>query len=1110
MKNLIGKVVGGCEILEEIGQGGMGVVYKARQISLERMVAMKALAQHLALDKNFVRRFQYEARAIARVSHPNILTIFDVGEENGVYYMVMEFIEGRSVAEMLGDIPRLDVKFSSDIIRQAALGLECAQQNGIIHRDIKPDNIMVTRQGISKVSDFGLAKEVEGSMTVTDAVMGTPAYMSPEQCDGKKLDGRTDVYSLGGTFYRMITGRLPFEAETAMSMMYRHKHEPLTPPHELLPDISAPVSNVIVKMMAKQRDERYQSMGAVVQAIDAAWREAQGAAAPAKRTSAVLEATIKLDAPEGQVDKITQEPPAPVAVAPDPERAKELLAEAESAFSRGDVAAAARLFGEAAKYDPDSSVVRRRLASVVTPEVARLVEAGKKMLVAGQYSEALRSFRNAADLDPGNQEVQELQRRAEERLIKKREAINEIRNLIREARFEEVVSRWNALPAEARERNVEKQVERIRTVTIPALQLVKQADAAQAAGNLDEAHELYQKVISLDANNQRAKEGIKEIERRRSRLEAMVREGYDAFMNRDFERAVDVWKNALKIAPDAQIKKRIIEAYLELAGELAGKEGGLARTVKIWEDVLAIDPDNAVARSRLPEDRQRLERASELSDKASSAFSRGQYGKAARAWQALLALDPHNKKVTASLRLARRRRFYRRLRLLVTSVFLFALAAAGAVFYTETTPLRKARQALEAGDAEAAQAYIGGNVLPFLILRAKKQELERLAHVAILRQRAEEANERGQAAEALKMLEKAMRQAGGAEQKRLERRMHEMRCDAALASLKKALEARDFAAAAAHAKLAANEAPAAGREKEAADLERKARLYELLAAVEAALQANVPAETARILKEACLLNIEDPFLTEYLKATGYDFRAAEDELRRGLAAVGDGRYREARELLAQVALHDPARTEATVLLAFVADALYCEQKGMVLVPPRGMASIISSLHWRDADRHEAFCIDRFEYPNRAGELPVTGLTYLEAKALCARQGKRLCTISEWAHACSTARGIRYGYGAAYVAGRCNVGSGRKAFAGAYKDCVNPYGVYDMVGNVAEWTRNPTAIDAADRQFIAGGDWLTEPAQEASCFAKSQQLPVLSSGTVGFRCCSDLPGTPPQD
>ena len=296
-EELKGKVIGDCEILSEIGEGGMGVIYRARQISLDRMVAVKILSDRLAGDPTFVDRFQREAKAIARLNHPNILAVYLVGVEQsvpsvggGIHYMIMELVDGRNLSEVLEEKGLLPVGEALDIVQQAARGLKCAHDAGIIHRDVKPDNVMIGRNGSVKVSDFGLAKELEQSLTSTDAVMGTPAYMSPEQCDGKRLDGRSDLYSLGGTFYRLITGRLPFEAETAMSMMYRHKHEPLVPPADAVSTVPGVVSDIIVRMMMKRPEERHQTMDEVIVALEEAKRA--GAEGPGGPGAAVQRPSI--------------------------------------------------------------------------------------------------------------------------------------------------------------------------------------------------------------------------------------------------------------------------------------------------------------------------------------------------------------------------------------------------------------------------------------------------------------------------------------------------------------------------------------------------------------------------------------------------------------------------------------------------------------------------------------------------------------------------------------------------------------------------------------------------------------------------------------------------
>ncbi len=245
--DLLGKNLGGCEVTALLGKGAMGKVYQATQLSLQREVAIKILASHYANDEEFRIRFIREARSIAKVNHPNILQIYEVSEQNGINFMIMELINGQTMAEFLQKKGFIEWREASGFISQAAQGLQSGADVNIIHRDIKPDNLMVTNNGIIKVSDFGLAKECDSELTQTNTIMGTPAYMSPEQCDGEDLNTLTDVYSLGATLYRIVTGVLPFTAPTAVSTMYKHKHEAPVPPEKYMPSIPKKLSSLILK-----------------------------------------------------------------------------------------------------------------------------------------------------------------------------------------------------------------------------------------------------------------------------------------------------------------------------------------------------------------------------------------------------------------------------------------------------------------------------------------------------------------------------------------------------------------------------------------------------------------------------------------------------------------------------------------------------------------------------------------------------------------------------------------------------------------------------------------------------------------------------------------------
>jgi len=269
---LIGKTLGGYEILRKLGEGGMGAVYEARQIALDRSVALKVLPAHLAANRDFITRFSREALSVAKLNHANIVQIFDIGKSEGTYFFSMEFVRGTDIGDRIEKEGKLDPATAVGYILQAARGLEYAHRKNIIHRDIKPDNIMINDEDIAKVADLGLAKQVEAeelSVTMSGVGMGTPVYMSPEQgSDAKHVDHRADIYSLGCTLYHMITGRIPYEGDSAYEIITKHVNEPLTLPHVIDPDISEELSQVIDRMLSKKKEDRYQSMGEVIEALE--------------------------------------------------------------------------------------------------------------------------------------------------------------------------------------------------------------------------------------------------------------------------------------------------------------------------------------------------------------------------------------------------------------------------------------------------------------------------------------------------------------------------------------------------------------------------------------------------------------------------------------------------------------------------------------------------------------------------------------------------------------------------------------------------------------------------------------------------------------------------
>lgn len=252
------------EIIEHIGAGGMSDVYKARCHKLKRFVAIKVLKQEFSENKGFVSKFRVEAQSAAGLSHPNIVNVYDVGEENGLHYIVMELVEGITLKQYIEKKARLSTKEAISIAIQVSMGIEAAHYNHIIHRDIKPQNIIISREGKVKVTDFGIARAVT-SNTITSNVMGSVHYTSPEQARGGYSDEKSDIYSLGITMYEMLTGRVPFNGETTVAIAIKHIQDEMPSPRVLIPEIPVSIEQIIFKCTQKSPDRRYAKMSDLIE-----------------------------------------------------------------------------------------------------------------------------------------------------------------------------------------------------------------------------------------------------------------------------------------------------------------------------------------------------------------------------------------------------------------------------------------------------------------------------------------------------------------------------------------------------------------------------------------------------------------------------------------------------------------------------------------------------------------------------------------------------------------------------------------------------------------------------------------------------------------------------
>ena len=257
------------EILERIGSGGMSVVYKARCHTLDRLVAIKVLKEEFAFDENFVSKFKMEAQSAARLSHPNIVSVYDVVDEDVYHYIVMELIEGITLKNYIENKGYLESKEAIGIALQVGQGIAAAHEQHIIHRDIKPQNMIISRDGKVKVADFGIARAVS-SQTMNATAVGSVHYISPEQARGGYCDERSDIYSFGITMYEMVTGRVPFEGDNTVTVALAHLEEPVTPPSQYVPDMSRAMEQIILKCTQKRPDRRYACVTDVIEDLRAA------------------------------------------------------------------------------------------------------------------------------------------------------------------------------------------------------------------------------------------------------------------------------------------------------------------------------------------------------------------------------------------------------------------------------------------------------------------------------------------------------------------------------------------------------------------------------------------------------------------------------------------------------------------------------------------------------------------------------------------------------------------------------------------------------------------------------------------------------------------------
>ena len=257
------------ELLEKIGDGGMAVVYKGKDRLLNRFIAIKILRPEFTKDASFVENFKRESQAAAGLSHPNIVSVYDVGKEGNINYIVMELVEGKNLSTIIAEEAPLDYRRVIDLTKQVASALRIAHKNKIIHRDVKPHTIMVTSDGVAKLADFGIAKAVnDATLSTNSKVIGSVHYFSPEQARGNYVDERSDIYSLGIVMYEMLTGRVPFDGDNPVSIALKHINEEIVPPHEYVDGIPPALERAVLKATNKFQTNRFNSADELIEELD--------------------------------------------------------------------------------------------------------------------------------------------------------------------------------------------------------------------------------------------------------------------------------------------------------------------------------------------------------------------------------------------------------------------------------------------------------------------------------------------------------------------------------------------------------------------------------------------------------------------------------------------------------------------------------------------------------------------------------------------------------------------------------------------------------------------------------------------------------------------------
>jgi serine/threonine-protein kinase len=616
-----GERLGSYELLGKLGEGGMGAVYRARQVALDRTVALKILPERLASNVEFVNRFEREAKAVARLDHPNVVRAIDAGEVEGRFYFAMEFVEGESLEDMLAKRGRLPEEEALGIAMHAARGLEAAWRNKLVHRDIKPDNILVTKSGVAKIADLGLAREADLAeatrLTQDGAALGTPHYISPEQARGEDVDIRTDIYALGVTLYRAVTGEFPFKGKDPISIIMARFHEMPKAVNELNPEVSHETALVIATMMEPDREHRYPDP--VVLLLDLE-RAAEGQA-PQFAGATDTGRQRAIDQARSRAPSTTML----AAIVVRKRRKRELAFASLGLLAAAGVVAAALLFwwrpqekggGPPGRTGPGPEEIRRREA--LEAEAAAFHEEVSADFDEREFAAVVAKVDGVGDryaateygpkLDRLRREaaaaIEEAKRKAEAEARTRAEKEKRYRELVALARenitlhdFATAIS----LLVQAKGIKDTEEVERLLREAKRS-QYLARAREAEAAGRLADAVGLYERALAIEADEGLARH-VAEL-RRRIALADRLREAEALSSEGAWTAAREAYLAALELATDEEaegIRPRLERVELELRYRGLLDRAIVASRAEKWQSVL----EDATAASEIkPEEEE--------------------------------------------------------------------------------------------------------------------------------------------------------------------------------------------------------------------------------------------------------------------------------------------------------------------------------------------------------------------------------------------------------------------------------------------------------------------------------------------------------------------------